>query len=856
VLVKRRFLTLDGSKQELDISKLADRLARLKNGLGSNIAVQDAVNRTVTGLYSGVSTYEIDTLLAETVASMTTIDPDYSKLAGRVAVTSLHKSTAESFYDAMKQMFLYEDQLTGRKMPIISDETMEIVEKHREVFEASIDYSRDLDLTYFGFKTLERSYLHRINGKIVERPQHLLLRVSIGIHGDDIERILETYELMSKRYFVHATPTLFNAGTQRAQMSSCFLVAMKEDSLEGIFDTLKDCAMISKSAGGIGIHVHNIRSQGSYIAGTNGSSNGLVPMLRVFNNTARYVDQGGNKRPGAISVYVEPWHADIFDFLELRKNHGKEEMRARDIFYSLWVPDLFMHKVENDKEWCLFSPDVAPGLADVHGSEFEDLYNRYEKEGRYRRKVRAQKLWFAIIQAQIETGNPSILYKDACNRKTNQQNLGTIKSSNLCTEIVEYSSPEETAVCNLASLALPAYVDFDETDDAYVSYDFQRLHDVTKVIVRNLNCIIDRNFYPLESARRSNMKHRPIAVGVQGLADVFMMLRIPFDSAQAKALNAKIFETIYHAAIEASCELAKEVGHPYESYEGSPLSKGNFQFDLWEKESKCKYDLMWDWDTLRSRVERHGVRNSLVTGPMPTASTSQILGYNECFEPIMSNIFTRRVISGEFQVVNQYLVKDLIQLGLWDDQMRNLIVSENGSIQNIDAIPEDIRAVYKTVWEISQRVIIDQAADRGRFVDQSQSMNIFMASPTPAKLTSMHFYGWKLGLKTGMYYLRTQAASDPIKITVDKEALKRKLEPRALGPLKRRVYVERSQRYTGSDETPMVSSSPGTPLGTVSTAETSNDSDDYFSVVDSDTARGDFDKACSIGDPGCDMCSG
>lgn len=861
---KKRKLTADGSKQELCSAKLVKRLERLSNGL-DGLKPEHAVERTVTGLYAGVSTFEIDTLLAETVASMATIHPDYSRLAGRVAVTALHKSTKESFYETMHDMYHYENDITGRKMPIVADETMDVIEQHRKVLEDAIDYTRDLDLTYFGFKTLERSYLHRINGKVVERPQQLLLRVAIGIHGDDIERALETYDLMSKRYFLHATPTLFNAGTQRAQMSSCFLVAMKDDSLEGIFDTLKDCAVISKSAGGIGLHVHNIRAQGAYIAGTNGTSNGLVPMLRVFNNTARYVDQGGNKRPGAISVYLEPWHADVFEFLDLRKNHGKDELRARDIFYALWVPDLFMRKVEADEEWCLFSPDVAPGLADVHGAEFDALYERYEAEGRARTKVRAQKLWFAILQAQIETGNPSILYKDACNRKSNQRNLGTIKSSNLCTEIVEYSSPDETAVCNLASLALPAYVSVSDSDgdndNDIAFYDFQRLHDVTKVVVRNLNRIIDRNYYPLESARRSNLKHRPIAVGVQGLADVFMMLRLPFDSPQAKTLNANIFETIYHAAIEESCELAKEAGEPYETYDGSPLSQGKFQFDLWDADNSQsqnqspEHKLIWDWETLRRRVKRHGVRNSLVTGPMPTASTSQILGYNECFEPILSNIFTRRVISGEFQIVNQYLVKDLIQLGLWDDSMRNLIISENGSVQNIDAIPEDVRAVYKTVWEISQRVVIDQAAARGRFIDQSQSMNVFMPSPTTSKLTSMHFYGWKKGLKTGMYYLRTQAASVPIQITVDREALKRKLPAASASTaLKRRIYVERAQLYAGSDETPAVLSAPSSPSDGDTTTITATGSEySQDTEYSHDLQAG----ACTIiSGPNCDACSG
>ncbi|GME79717.1 unnamed protein product [Ambrosiozyma monospora] len=588
------------------------------------------------------------------------------------------------------------------------------------------------------------------------------MRVAIGIHGDNIPKVLETYNLMSQRYFTHASPTLFNAGTPRPQMSSCFLVAMKEDSIEGIYDTLKECALISKTAGGIGLHIHNIRATGSYIAGTNGTSNGIIPMVRVFNNTARYVDQGGNKRPGAFALYIEPWHADIFDFIDIRKNHGKEEIRARDLFPALWIPDLFMKRVESNSEWTLFSPSDAPGLSEVYGDEFEKLYTKYETEGRGRTTVKAQKLWYSILEAQTETGTPFMLYKDACNKKSNQKNLGVIKSSNLCCEIVEYSDPTETAVCNLASVALPAFVTFDDTT---CWYDFKKLHEIAKVVTKNLNKIIDRNYYPVETARRSNMRNRPIALGVQGLADTFMQLRIPFDSPEAKELNIQIFETLYHAGLEASVELAKEEG-AYETFKGSPASQGLLQFDLWGK----KPTDLWEWDSLKEDIVKHGLRNSLLLAPMPTASTSQILGYNECFEPYTSNIYSRRVLAGEFQIVNPYLLKDLVNLGLWDDNMKNFIISDNGSIQNLPNVPDELKKIYKTVWEISQKAIIDMSADRGAYVDQSQSLNIHLKNPTMGKLTSMHFYGWKKGLKTGMYYLRTQAAAAAIQFTVDKDA--------------------------------------------------------------------------------------
>jgi len=623
---------------------------------------------------------------------------------------------------------------------------------------------------YFGFKTLERSYLLKIDGKVAERPQHLLMRVAVGIHGADITRALETYELLSQRYFTHASPTLFNAGTPHPQLSSCFLVTMKDDSIEGIYDTLKTCALISKTAGGIGLNIHNIRATGSYIAGTNGYSNGIVPMLRVYNNTARYVDQGGNKRPGAFAIYLEPWHADIFDFLDLRKNHGKEEVRARDLFFALWIPDLFMERVEQAGEWPLFCPAEAPGLHEVYGDEFKALFEKYEKEGRAKKTIPAQKLWYAILEAQVETGNPFMLYKDAANKKSNQKNLGTIKSSNLCTEIIEYSAPDECAVCNLASIALPAFV----KDGAY---DFQKLHDVTKVVAFNLNKIIDVNYYPVKEAENSNFRHRPIGLGVQGLADAFMALRMPFDSPQARQLNLQIFETIYHAAIEASCDMARDfaLANPgqdgwYPSYKkngGCPASRGDLQYDLWG----VTPTELWDWASLKEKIAVHGLRNSLVCAPMPTASTSQILGNNECFEPYTSNIYTRRVLAGEFQIVNPWLLRDLVNAGLWDDDMKNTLIAHNGSIQNVPGIPSELKAIYKTVWEISQKTIIDLAADRGAFIDQSQSLNIHLGSPTMAQLTSMHFYGWKKGLKTGMYYLRTRAAVGAVKFTVDQATI-------------------------------------------------------------------------------------
>ncbi|KAI9801416.1 MAG: ribonucleotide-diphosphate reductase subunit rnr1 [Sarcosagium campestre] len=718
----------DGRKERVQFDKITARVSRLCYGLDAEHVDAAAITqKVISGVYQGVTTIELDNLAAETAAYMTVTHPDYAILAARIAVSNLHKQTKKQFSSVISDLYHYVNPKNNKASPMISQKTYETVMRHAEEFNSAIVYDRDFNYQYFGFKTLERSYLLRISGKVAERPQQMIMRVAVGIHGDDVERVLETYNLMSSKYFTHASPTLFNAGTPQPQLSSCFLVDMKEDSIEGIYDTLKTCAMISKTAGGIGLNIHRIRATGSYIGGTNGSSNGIVPMLRVYNNTARYVDQGGNKRPGAFAIYVEPWHADIFEFLDLRKNHGKEEVRARDLFYALWIPDLFMKRVESNGDWTLFCPSEAPGLADVWGDEFDALFERYEKEGRGRKTIKAQKLWYSVLEAQTETGNPFMLYKDACNRKSNQQNLGTIRSSNLCTEIVEYSAPDEVAVCNLASLSLPAFV-----DTARGEYDFAKLHEVTQVVVKNLNRIIEVNFYPVEEARRSNFRHRPIAVGVQGLADAFLALRLPFESPEAKQLNIQIFATIYHAALTASCDLAKELG-TYTTYEGSPVSKGILQYDMW---NVAPNDL-WDWDDLKEKIAQHGVRNSLLVAPMPTASTSQILGNCEAyvssspvlpsgansrrrcrFEPYTSNIYSRRVLAGEFQVVNPWLLKDLVDMGLWSDNMKNRIIANGGSIQDIPNIPADIKALYKTVWEISQKTIIQMSADRGPYIDQ------------------------------------------------------------------------------------------------------------------------------------------
>ncbi|KAG8857363.1 ribonucleoside reductase large subunit Cdc22 [Serendipita sp. 411] len=727
--------------------------------------------KVIAGVYNGVTTVELDNLASETAAYLTTKHPDYAILAARIAISNLHKETKKNFSAVIEDLYKYVNPKNGKPAGLISKDTWETVMANAQLLDSTIIYDRDFHYNYFGFKTLERSYLLRLNGRVAERPQHMLMRVAVGIHGRDLDRVVETYNLMSEKYFTHASPTLFNAGTPHPQLSSCFLVTMKDDSIEGIYDTLKTCAMISKTAGGIGLNIHCIRATGSYIAGTNGYSNGIVPMLRAYDATARYVDQGGNKRPGAFAIYIEPWHADVFEFLDLRKNHGKEEIRARDLFYALWIPDLFMKRAESDGDWSLFCPNEAPGLHDVHGDEFEALYTKYEREGRARKTIKAQKLFFAIVEAQIETGGPFMLYKDAANRKSNQQNLGTIKSSNLCTEIIEYSAPDEVAVCNLASLALPTFI----RDGVY---DFQKLHDVTKVITFNLNRIIDVNYYPVPEARKSNMRHRPIGIGVQGLADTFMALRMPFDSVQAKELNIQIFETIYHAACEASAEMAAEMG-PYETFEGSPASEGKLQYDLWGVQPTG----LWDWDALKEKIGAHGMRNSLLLAPMPTASTSQILGNNECFEPYTSNIYTRRVLAGEFQIVCPWLLRELVDLKLWNDEMKNLIIAHGGSIQKIPGIPEDIKGIYKTVWEISQKKVIDLAADRGPFICQSQSLNIHLQNPSVGQLTSMHFYGWKKGLKTGMYYLRTRPAAQAIQFTVDQSILNKAKEANGITPL-------------------------------------------------------------------------
>jgi len=751
----------DGRKEPIMFDKITARIRKLNYGLNPLVDPVRVAMRVIEGLYDGVTTSELDNLAAEIAATMTTTHPDYAKLAARISVSNLHKNTKKSFSETMEDMYTYVNPRTGKKAPLLSEEVYNIIKKNADKLDSSIIYNRDFGYDFFGFKTLERSYLMKLNGQIVERPQHMLMRVSIGIHLNDIESALETYELMSKRYFTHATPTLFNSGTPKPQMSSCFLLAMKDDSIDGIYDTLKQTAKISQSAGGIGLSIHNVRATGSYIAGTNGTSNGIVPMLRVFNDTARYVDQGGGKRKGSFAIYVEPWHADIFDFLELKKNHGKEEMRARDLFYAMWTPDLFMKRVEQNAEWTLMCPNECPDLYNVHGDEFDKLYLKYESEGRGRKTIKARDLWEKILESQIETGTPYMLYKDSANRKSNQKNLGTIRSSNLCTEILEYTSADEIAVCNLASIALPMFIKDGE-------FDHQSLYDVTVRVTKNLNRVIDRNYYPVKEAENSNFRHRPIGLGVQGLADTFIMLRLPFTSEKAKELNQEIFETLYFAAVTASAEEAKKDG-PYETYKGSPMSKGEFQHNLWGIKDE-ELSGRWDWLALRKTVKKQGVRNSLLVAPMPTASTSQILGNNECFEPYTSNIYTRRVLSGEFIVVNKHLLEDLVDRGLWNEDMKQELMRNNGSIQNIDGIPDDIKELYRTVWEMSMKDIIDMSRHRGYFIDQSQSLNLFMEGATMAKLTSMHFYGWKSGLKTGMYYLRTKSAVDAIKFTLDNKA--------------------------------------------------------------------------------------
>ena len=736
-----------GRIEDMKFDNVTNRIKKLTYGLSENCDSSKIAQQVFSSMYDGITTQEIDTLSAEICIGMITTDPDYEILATRITASNIQKVCPNNFYMAMKKL---------AKAGIVTEDVAQIAGRVKD----DIVTKRDYDFGYFGLKTLEKSYLQRLDGILMETPQYMFMRVAIGIHGDDVPAIIETYDKMSQGLFIHATPTLFNAGTPRPQMSSCFLIANKEDSINGIYGTLTECAQISKWAGGIGMHIHDVRANKSRIRGTNGQSDGIIPMLRVFNSTARYVNQAG-RRKGSIAVYLEPWHADIMEFLELRLNQGDEEARCRDLFSALWIPDLFMKRVEEGGQWSLFCPDKAPGLSDVVGEEFEALYTKYEEEGRANATIPAAEVWKAILKSQTETGTPYMLYKDACNKKSNQKNLGVIKSSNLCTEILEYTDKDETAVCNLASIALPKYVN-EETR----TFDYEKLHEVTKIVTKNLNRVIDRNFYPVETARKSNMRHRPIGLGVQGLADVFILHRIAFDSDEAREINARIFETMYHAALEASSELA-EVHGSYETFEGSPASQGILQFDMWDGETKLHYD----WDALKERIKSKGLRNSLLMAPMPTASTAQILGNNECFEPYTTNIYLRRTLAGEFVVVNKHLVNDLKKVGLWSKDMKDLMVKAGGSIQNIVDIPDDIKKLYKTVWEISQKSVIDMAAGRGRFIDQSQSMNLFMESPTLSKLSSMHMYAWKSGLKTGMYYLRSKAKARPIQFSLEPECV-------------------------------------------------------------------------------------
>jgi len=759
----------DGRAEPVKFDNITKRVQTLMDGLDTKFLDSAVVSqKVIEGLYNQISTAEIDTLAAETCAYMSQRHPDFSSLAARIAVSNLHKNTIASFSETIKMLYEHTDK-QGRKAALINDPVGKFVSENAAELDRTVDFKRDYEYDYFGFKTLEKSYLLRCHDKIVERPQHMLMRVACGIHCGNLALAIETYDLMSRRLFTHATPTLFNAGTPQQQLSSCFLLTVKSDSIDGIYDTLKRCALISKSAGGIGCAISNVRASGSYIRSTNGYSNGLVPMLRNFNETARYVDQGGGKRKGSFAMYLEPWHADVFDFLELRKNHGKEEMRARDLFYALWIPDLFMQRVKEDKEWTLFCPNEAydvetgKGLMDMWGEEFDRMYTQLELAGKGRKTVKAQQLWMRILESQMETGTPYMLYKDHCNKKSNQQNLGTIHCSNLCTEIIQYTSADEVAVCNLASIALPSFANREGKP-----FDFQGLYDVSKVVTRNLNKVIDTNYYPVEEARRSNMRHRPIGIGVQGLADAFLMMKLPFESEAAKRLNEDIFETIYFAACESSCNLAELEGH-YETFPGSPASKGQLQFDLWETTPKSG---RWDWSSLKARIAQHGLRNSLLLAPMPTASTAQILGNNESFEPYTQNLYVRRVLSGEFVQVNRHLLRDLIARDLYTEDLRMQLIAHNGSVQHLD-IPSDLKELYKTVWEIKQKVVLEMARDRGVYIDQSQSLNIHMTDITVSKLSSMHFYGWSLGLKTGMYYLRTKAAVDAIKVTVDVDKMRK-----------------------------------------------------------------------------------
>ncbi|WP_026913867.1 ribonucleoside-diphosphate reductase subunit alpha [Christiangramia portivictoriae] len=782
----------DGHKEPVMFDKITARVKKLCYGLNELVDPVKVAMRVIEGLYDNVSTSELDNLAAEIAATMTTSHPDYAKLAARISVSNLHKNTKKSFSEVMTDLYEYVNPRTSEKAALLSDEVYDVIMANKEKLDSTIIYNRDFNYDYFGFKTLERSYLLKLDGKIVERPQHMLMRVSIGIHPDDLDSAIETYELMSKKFFTHATPTLFNSGTPKPQMSSCFLLSMIDDSIDGIYDTLKQTAKISQSAGGIGLSIHNVRATGSYISGTNGTSNGIVPMLRVFNDTARYVDQGGGKRKGSFAMYVEPWHADIFDFLDLKKNHGKEEMRARDLFYAMWIPDLFMKRVQENGSWTLMCPHECPGLFDTYGDDFEALYEKYEAENKGRRTIKARELWEKIMESQIETGTPYMLYKDAANRKSNQKNLGTIRSSNLCTEILEYTSKDEVAVCNLASIALPMFIKNNE-------FDHRELFRITKRVIKNLNKVIDRNYYPVKEAENSNMRHRPVGLGVQGLADAFIKLRMPFTSDEAKKLNQEIFETLYFAAVTASMELAKIEG-PYSTYEGSPISQGEFQFNMWGIKDE-ELSGRWDWGKLRKQILENGVRNSLLLAPMPTASTSQILGNNEAFEPYTSNIYTRRVLSGEFIVVNKHLLEDLVTRDLWTEEVKNAIMRNNGSVQNIDVIPQDLKELYKTVWEMSMKDIIDMSRHRGYFIDQSQSLNLFMENANYSKLTSMHFYAWKSGLKTGMYYLRTKAAVDAIKFTLEKEKKQKPVAVTSEAPIRAAEKLQENTQPVVSEKT-------------------------------------------------------
>ena len=744
----------NGSFEPISFDKVLGRIRKASKNLMVN--PDSLAQQVLARIYDGVKTSEIDELTSQLAVSLSTNHPDYGILASRVAISNHQRNTDSSFSNVMNSLANQINPKTGEHISHINDIIVSIVKEFEKEIDAKIDYDRDYLFDYFGFKTLEKSYLLRdSNRKVLERPQHLWMRVSLAIWPHDLKKAFETYDYMSQKYFTHATPTLFNAGSPRQQLSSCFLLSMCDDSIAGIYKTLSDCAMISKYAGGIGLHISNIRARGSMIKGTNGQSNGIVPMLRVFNNTARYVDQGGGKRNGSFAMYLEPWHADVEDFLRMKQNTGAEEERARDLFYALWVPDLFMRRVESNGTWSLFCPNEAPGLSDVVGEEFEALYMKYENEKRYRKQVSAQKLWFQILDSQIETGTPYLLYKDAANKKSNQQNLGVIKSSNLCSEIIEYSDKDETAVCNLASIGLPSFVKKEK-------FDFNLLRKIVGIMTTNLNRVIDINFYPTIETKRSNMRHRPIGLGVQGLADVFAMLKLSWDSKEAFELNKKIFEHIYYAALEASVELAKKEG-AYETFQGSPASKGVLQFDMWHINPST--DL--EWDKLKKTIMKYGLRNSLLVAPMPTASTSQILGFNECFEPFTTNIYSRRTLAGEYIVVNKYLVKELLDMGIWNEEMKQMIIVNNGSVQMIDTIPNEMKNRYKTGWELSQKVIIDMAADRGAYICQSQSLNLFVADPNYAKLTSMHFHAWKRGLKTGCYYLRTKAPVAAQKFTVE-----------------------------------------------------------------------------------------